>query len=124
MATAYTNPKLMMAIREAPASGSLWAMGMSYVAHQQTDGAIPEFQVPRLLPLPDTETMLLAAVLERYGLWDKMNGGYMIHDWLDYNPSFRSCSNSVRRRRRRQTLAGTGSEMHLHLHLHLRVQCE
>ncbi len=88
MATAYNNPKLMVAIRDAPGSGALWMMGLSFSADQQTDGLIPGYQVARLLPLPEAEVLGYRDVLLRRRLWDTLgDGDYLIHDWLEYNPS-------------------------------------
>src|SRR5262249_1080344 len=32
------------------------------------------------------QTRAIAEVLVKHGLWEATEGGYMIHDWLDYNP--------------------------------------
>lgn len=73
-----------------------------YAARHLTDGHIPKAAVPGLA------AGRKAAVTElvRSGLWDKNgNGGFVIHDYLDYNPS-REEIEAERERKRQAGLEG------------------
>lgn len=67
--------------------GELLAMrGVIYCARQETDGFIPTGQLARLaagIPSPK----LKAATLVSVGLWEETDGGWLIHDFLEYHPS-------------------------------------
>jgi hypothetical protein len=60
---------------------------MVYAAEHLTDGAIPDFYVKA-----DRKS---AAELEAARLWERNGKGWVIHDWLDWNPS----AESVQKRR-------------------------
>lgn len=63
-----------------PAMG-LWVRAGSWSAQQLTDGFIPE-QIALTLG-----TKGQAAALVAVDLWEVVDGGYQIHDYLDYNPT-------------------------------------
>jgi hypothetical protein len=63
----------------------LFVAGLCYCARNLTDGKIPAAMVPRLTDL--TAPMKLARKLVVVGLWEEIEGGYLVHDWLDWNPS-------------------------------------
>ena len=70
-----------------PAAAGLWLFGASYVAHYLTDGVILERDLPRLMAWVKPRTVRrLADVLVDRKLWERIHGGFLIHDWLDYNP--------------------------------------
>lgn len=78
-----------------PTAGWLWLCGVTYCSRYNTDGFIQAAALPTLCPtlsptLPELIESLLAA-----GLWEKVDGGYHVHDYLDYNPS----ATEVRERR-------------------------
>jgi len=58
---------------------------MCYASRYLTDGFIPAKQVPRLTDEPNPDE--LAQALVDAGLWERRPGGFLIHDYLDYNPS-------------------------------------
>lgn len=61
----------------------LWAVCLSWCARHLTDGHIPTGVVARIIPhVPSPGAELVTA-----GLWDKVPGGWQIHDYLDYQPS-------------------------------------
>jgi len=95
------HPKVIMA---GPLAGWLHVCGLVYCGRNLTDGFIPSPMVPRLATFEhigittggmagmfefghDIETQELADVLVDCGLWEEAEGGYMIHDYLEYNPS-------------------------------------
>jgi hypothetical protein len=66
------------------------ALGLNMLAlcwcnSQLTDGFIPEAQVRRLAG--NARWLPLAEVLVKAGFWEEVDGGYQIHDYLDYQPS-------------------------------------
>lgn len=57
-------------------------------AHHQTDGAVSRDEVETLTRAPTGERLRKAIEeLEGAGLWETTEAGWMIHDFLDYNPS-------------------------------------
>lgn len=68
-----------------PAAAWLWVCGLAY-ANQQTahDGFVPESAIP-FLPIKDAESIV--PELQRVGLWDRVEGGYIIHDYHDFQPT-------------------------------------
>ena len=52
--------------------------GLVYCARYLTDGQVPKAKGP---------TARVASELERAGLWSSTKRGWVIHDFLDYNPS-------------------------------------
>lgn len=76
------HPKIVAA---GPLAGWLHICGLLYSARLLTDGFIPTGQVRKLA---DVENALeLAQQLCQAGLWEPCDGGYQIHDYLEYNPS-------------------------------------
>lgn len=64
----------------------LWACGLAYCNRQKTrDGFIPNAKVTLLYPLRDTSK--LSTRLVEVGLWDRVEGGFKVHDYHDYQPS-------------------------------------
>lgn len=76
------HPKVVEA---GPMAGWLYVCGLTYANRYLTDGFIPGAQVKRLADLPNCDE--LADRLVSVGLWDAVDGGYRIHDFLDYNRS-------------------------------------
>lgn len=76
------HPKIAEA---GPLASWLYVCGLTYASRLLTDGFIPRSQVRRLADLENAEE--LAERLVSVGLWDTTDGGYRIHDYLDFNPS-------------------------------------
>lgn len=73
---AMTHPKVVGLNDKA---FRLWVWGLSYAQQHLTDGLIPAVAIPGRL-------MRAAVMLSIVGLWDARNeGGFMIHDYLDWN---------------------------------------
>lgn len=73
------HPKLQALGDDYDAGLSLDIRGKCYASANLTDGFIPE-RVFR------HEKAMIARLVE-VGLWHEVDGGYVIHDFLDYNPS-------------------------------------
>lgn len=75
---AELDPDLMLA------AVGLHTLVLSWCASQLTDGHVPAAQVRRLAGQPVEN---LTAELVRVGLWEKATKAFIVHDYLDYNPS-------------------------------------
>lgn len=76
------HPKI---IEAGPLAGWLHVCGMLYCARLLTDGFIPAGQVRKLADVDNAGA--LADTLVEVGLWDRVDGGFQVHDYLEYNPS-------------------------------------
>jgi hypothetical protein len=76
------HPKVVAA---GPLASWLFVCGLTYSARLLTDGFIPTGQVRKLADVDGA--MELAERLVTVGLWERCEGGFRIHDYLDYNPS-------------------------------------
>jgi len=90
------------------AAVGLHALALSWCGDQLTDGIVPRSQPARLVGEPVDN---LVEELVRVHLWDKHRRGYVIHDFLDYNPS----KAQILARRQAQSEAGKrGAEARWH----------
>lgn len=76
------HPKITQA---GPLAGWLFVCGLAYCNRLLTDGYIPAGQVRKLADVDDP--LALAGRLVDAGLWEVADGGYRVHDYLDYQPS-------------------------------------
>lgn len=76
------HPKVALA---GPAAGWLFVCGVCYCARMLTDGFIPIGQIRKLADVDNP--VALADRLVEVGLWENADGGYRVHDYLEYNPS-------------------------------------
>ncbi len=76
------HPKIVAA---GPAAAWLYVCGLAYCARLLTDGFIPTGQVRKLADVPNA--MKLAETLVKTGLWQASDEGFIVHDFLEYNPS-------------------------------------
>jgi hypothetical protein len=76
------HPKFIAA---GPVASWLWVCGNGYCNKYLTDGFIPASAIRTLGGV--TNAPKWAEVLADVGLWDKVNGGYRVHDFHDFNPS-------------------------------------
>ena len=73
------------ALEAGPLACWLYVCGLAYACRYLTDGFIPDRQVNRLSDVAKPGSQ--AQALVRAGLWEVVEGGYRIHDYLDYQPS-------------------------------------
>jgi len=73
------HPKIAAA---GPVAGWVYVSGLCYAARYLTDGFVPETIALRFA---GSSPEVLANLVE-CSLWDRVNGGYLIHDFLEYNP--------------------------------------
>jgi len=76
-----------------PLGLALHVAGICYAARNLTDGFIPDSAVPTLLDLPARQLKALVAKMQEvaprqeHPLWHRVEGGYEVHDYLEYNPN-------------------------------------
>lgn len=63
----------------------LHVSAICWCAENLTDGRIAERELPLIAKVRGIKSA--AKELETAGLWDRIEGGWEIHDYLDYNPS-------------------------------------
>ena len=93
----YDHPKIVAA---GSLGIALFVCGLSYCSRHLTDGFITEIQVPRLTDADEPQA--IAKKLVKVGLWERRDGGYQIHDFLEYNPSAAKVKAERKRNARRQ----------------------
>src|SRR5262245_51136165 len=75
------HPKVIRAGEDA---GWLFVAGLCYSGKHLTDGFIPEGKVDTLTR--KRQPGKLADKLIEVGLWERVDGGYQVHDYLQWNP--------------------------------------
>lgn len=84
-----------------PVGAWLWVCGLMYCNSQKArDGFVPEAAVPVLYPVPGWRRE--AARLVSVGLWERVEGGYLVHDYHEYQPT----AEEAERQRAQKALAG------------------
>lgn len=77
----FSHPKVVNAGTEAI---GLYVLGLTYSSHHLTDGHVPGAWVRQAVG--SKEKRLTAALVE-HGLWAENGTGWLIHDYLEYQPS-------------------------------------
>jgi hypothetical protein len=73
------------AVQAGPMASWLYICGLAYANRYLTDGFIPERQAKRLTEIKKIDSCIASLVAAE--LWEKVEGGYQIHDYLDYQSS-------------------------------------
>lgn len=76
----HSHPKVLAA---DPAALGLWVIAGAWCSANLTDGFVPDYVLPRLLP----DSTRLAEMLITCRLWKRTKGGYRFHDWSQYQPT-------------------------------------
>ncbi len=63
----------------------LYVSALCWCSENLTEGFIPDENVTRIARVRSTKAT--AKELEGRGLWERVDGGWQIHDYLDYNPT-------------------------------------
>lgn len=90
------HPKLLSLGRDRIMCQGVWLDGMCYASGYLTDGFVPEAALER-------GTQRYADQLVRAGLWERVEGGYRIHDYHDYQPTRAAVTASRRNAAERQS---------------------
>jgi hypothetical protein len=78
-----THPKT---VKAGPAAAWFWFCGICYCREHLTDGFIGDGMIQSLAP-GVTNGRKLAERLVDAGLWHRTEGGFQVHDFLDWNPT-------------------------------------
>jgi hypothetical protein len=76
----YEHPK---AFDASDAAIALWLRAGTWSARNLTDGFVPTGMLARL---SETGTAAAGELVAR-GLWRRVRGGHLFHDWADYQPT-------------------------------------
>jgi hypothetical protein len=79
-----THPKIVSAGKDGLA---LYVRGGCWSAEHFTDGFLPESVIALFTYDMEIGARGMASIMVGAGLWERVDGGYRIHDYLDYNPS-------------------------------------
>lgn len=78
------NEKMLAA---GPSACWLWVCGIAHSQSQLTDGFVSLAVLPMIGVKGVGRTKRLAEQLVAAGLFERVEGGYQVHDYLDHNPS-------------------------------------
>jgi len=81
-----SHPKVCQVIAEEPGALALHVLGNTWSSTTKRPGFIPTHQ-PGVLVADKRKGARWAVLLERAGLWDKVEGGWEFHDHADYRES-------------------------------------
>jgi hypothetical protein len=76
------NHKLLKA---GPAAAWMWVCGIAHCQAHLSEGFIAEIAVPMIGVAGATRAKKLADVLVTVGLFERVDGGYRVHDYHDFN---------------------------------------
>jgi len=91
----YDHPKVFDA---SDAAIALWTRAGSWAARNLTDGFVPSAMLARLCG----DGKRAAAELCDRGLWQRAKGGYLFHDWSDFQPTKEAVDNDRKLKAERQ----------------------
>jgi len=102
-------PRHPKAIAVGPLGRDLYICGLCYCNEHLTDGFIPEEAVATLAPSGpgnhQNKVSSASATTQRLlsaGLWEKVPGGYRVHDYFDWNPTAERVREQRRLKKNRQ----------------------
>lgn len=80
------NPKVRRAFSLNAQAVSVHVLAITYSARHLTDGRVSEEWLRERVPHGRQRQAVLRVLVDA-GLFDKNGTGYLVHDYLDYNPS-------------------------------------
>ena len=89
----HAHPKVQHAWHADPAALGLHLLALSHAGAFLTDGHVPETFVRTHLASPTKRRRAVAALVSA-GLWETAEGGWQIHDFLDFNQSRQEVTDS------------------------------
>ena len=81
------HPKVVALGVDAAFGISMHVAALCYSSRHLTDGFLPGAQAVRLVLLPPKTAEYIVRRLVEVGMWEPVDGGYNLHDYLDFNPS-------------------------------------
>jgi hypothetical protein len=95
----YDHPKARAVGKDGR---ELYIAGLCRVAQILSDGFIPDHDLPLVAAKAEVRPKPTATRLVTAGLWEKVDGGWLVHDYHDYNPT----AEAEREKRRKRAEAG------------------
>jgi hypothetical protein len=93
------TPRHPKHVNVGPAASWLWVCGLAHCNSQLTNGFIDARALHMLGAFPAAEVKRLAERLCSVNLWERVDGGYQVHDYLEYQPSRDVVRERMRRRK-------------------------
>jgi hypothetical protein len=108
-----THPKILKAGDLLGTGGAsralhLYVLGIGYARANLTDGFIPRSFISSCGVVSKSSFVAKALSARGIGLWRKVRGGYVIHDYHDYNPKAVTVKKNRAADRLRKTLERAG----------------
>lgn len=97
----YDHPKVLRLWSRCPAAIALHVRAMSWCAKHEQDGRLPKEVVEAISPVQSDRDEQIAALTDE-GAWHKTEEDFVIHDFLDYNPSRQEIGDRKERDRERK----------------------
>lgn len=97
----YDHPKVLRVWGKCPAALGLHTRAMSWCAKHEQDGHLPTAIVASISPVQSDRDEQIETLIGE-GMWHENGDGYVIHDYLDYNPSRDQITEKRKRDRERK----------------------
>ena len=100
--------KIRRLMKGSRAGMALHTLGLLHCSKYLTDGRVDEDIVEDICDdarMPARERAAALSQLEKLNLWERVEGGWQIHDYLDYNPSRAEVLADRNAQRRRQEIS-------------------
>jgi hypothetical protein len=112
-----THPKIIRAGELLGTGGAsralhLYLLGLSYARANLTDGFLPSGFVLSCGVVSNSSLCAKALSARGIGLWRKVHGGYVIHDYHDFNPKAVTVKEKREKDRRRKAAERAGRNGH------------
>lgn len=78
-------PRHAKVLKAGPAAAWMWVCGIAYCQSHMTEGFIHNVALSQIGIDGAVRARRLAGVLVGCGLFDRADGGFMVHDYLDHN---------------------------------------
>jgi hypothetical protein len=103
-ATYYRDDAILEAGEKAEL---LYVRGLSFCSEAMSDGFISERQVVAVVGAGMRDTQSRAQTLVDVGLWERVDGGYVVRSWLKWNKSAEEIGRARKQDRDRKATART-----------------
>ena len=103
-ATYFTDDAILEAGERAE---TLFTRALAFCSNSNSDGFIADRQVTAVVGIGMRDATARAARLVEVGLWERVDGGYLIRSWLKWNRSAEDLGRVRRQDRERKASART-----------------
>lgn len=101
----YDHPKTLRLWERCPAAIALHTRAIAWCAKHEQDGHLPAQIVAAISPVQSDRDEQIKALLDEEA-WHEHEGDFVIHDYLDYNPSKEEVIEKRRKDRERKRGGG------------------